>query len=147
MQQLVVECAALELPLMMAVKLEDGRHRHPLDTVADLQPWAVRTLVRADPGVKLIITHADREFIEQVHFGSTPAEADRLLWDICWIWGPPEDHLELLLETIGPDRFAFGSGAPLRIPDNSAVKLELLDLPAEVAALLDHRNARSFIAA
>src|SRR2546427_7246134 len=32
-----------------------------------------------------------------------------LWWDISWIWGPPEDHLETLLATVGVDRFVFGT--------------------------------------
>jgi len=62
----------------------------------------VRALIRSDADVRLLITHADRAFIEEVHFGSTPEEARRIWWDICWIWGPPEDHLATLLDTIGP---------------------------------------------
>lgn len=146
MHALVAACAERSLPLMMAVRLEDGRQRHPNDTAAELHPWVVRALIRSCPDARLVVTHADREFIEQVHFGSTPAEAERILWDICWIWGPPEDHLALLLDTVGPRRFAFGSGAPLRIAENSAVKVELLDCAADTRALIDHGNARAFVA-
>ena len=92
-------------PLMMAVRLEDLRQRQPTDIATDLPPWAVRQLIRSHPAARLIITHADRDFIEQVHFGSTPQEASRILWDISWIWGPPEDHLELLLDHGGNRAF------------------------------------------
>ena len=94
-------CAAAGLPLVLAVRLEDGRQRHPNDRAAELPAAAVRTLIRTDPRLRLLITHADRPFIEEVHFGSTPEEAARLWWDICWIWGPPEDHLQILLRTVG----------------------------------------------
>ncbi len=97
--------AAPGCPLMLAVRLEDGRQRHPNDHAADLPAAAVRALIRADPRVRLIVTHADRPFIEEVHFGATPDEAARIWWDISWVWGPPEDHLETLLRTVGPARF------------------------------------------
>jgi hypothetical protein len=145
MHALVAACAERALPLMMAVRFEDSRQRHPNDGAGDLQPWMVRGLIRSCAAARLVITHADREFVEQVHFGSTPAEAERILWDICWIWGPPEDHLALLLDTVGVRRFAFGSGAPLRIADTSAVKLELLECDAGDRALIDHANARAFL--
>ncbi len=145
MHALVAACAERRVPLMMSVRLEDSRQRHPNDRVADLQPWAVRALIRSCAHARLVITHADREFIEQAHFGSTPTEAERILWDICWVWGPPEDHLALLLDTVGTRRFAFGSGAPLRIPDNSAVKMELLDMADDARAMIDHGNARAFL--
>jgi len=126
MRALAGACAARGLPLLLAVRLEDGRQRHPNDRAPDLTPAAVRALLRADPGVELIVTCADREFIEQVHFGSTPEEARRVKWDICWIWGPPEDHLRQLFDTVGRDRFVFGSGMPLRIPEAAVARMELV---------------------
>ena len=102
---------------------------------------AVRALIRSDEDVRLVITHADRAFIEEVHFGSTPEEAARLWWDVSWIWGPPEDHLATLLETIGVQRFVFGTGQPLRLPETSVAKLDLLDLATEQRAAIESENA------
>lgn len=126
MRALARAAAARALPLMLAVRLEDVRQRHANDRAPELAPGAVRALLRADPRVDLIVTHADRDFIEQVHFGSTPEEARRVRWDISWIWGPPEDHLALLIRTMGADRFLFGTGMPLRIPEAAVAKVELL---------------------
>jgi len=124
------------------VKLEDGRQRHPNDRAEELPPSAVRQLIRTDPKARLLITHADRSFIEEVHFGSTPDEASRIWWDICWVWGPPEDHLETLLRTIGPERFVFGTGQPLRLPENAVAKLDLLDLDAATREAIESGNAQ-----
>src|SRR5260370_4535272 len=143
MRMLVAACGAARLPLMMAVRLEDARQRHPGDRAAELPAAALRALVRSDPDARLLITHADRAFIEEVHFGSTPAEAARLWWDISWIWGPPEDHLETLLATVGVARFVFGTGQPLRIPEASVPKLELLDLAADARPALEAGSARA----
>jgi predicted TIM-barrel fold metal-dependent hydrolase len=136
MRALAGACARAGLPLLLSVRLEDGRQRHSHDGAAELPAAAVRALLRCDPALRLVVTHADRPFVEEVHFGSTPAEAGRVWWDICWLWGPPEDHLETLLRTIGAGRFLFGTGQPLRIPENSIAKLDLLDLsPADRAAI------------
>ena len=145
MSALAPGCAAAGLPLLMAARLEDGRQRHPNDRAEGLPPWAVRSLIRSNPELRLIVTHADREFVEHVHFGATPSEAKRMLWDICWIWGPPEDHLALLLRTVGVDRFTFGTGMPLRLPENSLCKLDLLDLAAEQREAIESANLNSFI--
>lgn len=147
MQALAQEVARLGMVLMLAVRLEDGRQRHPLDQTAELPASAVRALIREDPRLRLLVTHADRAFIEEVHFGSTPEEAARLWWDISWVWGPPEDHLETLLETVGPSRFVFGSGQPLRLPENPVARLDLLDLPSEVRAMIESGNARALLGA
>jgi predicted TIM-barrel fold metal-dependent hydrolase len=136
MRALAGACGRAGLALMLAVRLEDGRQRHPHDHAAELPAAAVRALIRTDASVRLVVTHADRPFIEEVHFGSTPEEARRLWWDISWIWGPPEDHFEALLQTVGAARFLFGTGQPLRIPENGVAKLDLLDLgPADREAI------------
>ncbi|MGH7700618.1 MAG: amidohydrolase family protein [Gemmatimonadales bacterium] len=142
MRVLAAACGSAGVPLVMAVRLEDGRQRHPRDTALELPAAAVRALVRGDEDIRLVITHADRELIEEVHFGSTPAEARRIWWDISWIWGPPEDHLALLLETVGVERFVFGTGQPLRIPEAAVAKLDLLDLTADQRAAIECGNVR-----
>ncbi|HEU4955232.1 MAG TPA: hypothetical protein VFT28_11680 [Gemmatimonadales bacterium] len=141
MRALAGACGRAGVALMLAVRLEDSRQRHPNDHAAELPAAAVRALIRADAAVRLVVTHADRPFIEEVHFGSTPEEARRIWWDICWIWGPPEDHLEGLLQTIGPARFLFGTGQPLRIPENAVAKLDLLDLDAADREAIESGNA------
>ena len=142
MRALALAAGAAGVPLMVAVRLEDGRQRHANDRADELPPSAVRALVRSDPRVRLLVTHAEHGFIEEVHFGSTPEEAARILWDITWVWGPPEDHLATLLETIGAGRFVFGTGQPLRIPENSIAKLDLLDLDPADRTRIESGNAR-----
>jgi hypothetical protein len=141
MRALAAACGAAEMALALAVRLEDGRQRHSNDRAPELPAAAVRALVRSDPGVRLLVTHADRPFIEEVHFGSTPAEAARIWWDICWIWGPPEDHLQTLLRTIGSERFVLGTGQPLRLPENAGAKLDLLELTVEQRSAIEAGNA------
>ena len=147
MRVVAAGCGAAQLPLLMAVRLEDARQRHPHDHAPELPAAAVRALVRSDEDVRVVVTHADRGFVEEVHFGSTPEEAARVWWDISWIWGPPEDHLQTLLGTIGVDRFVFGTGQPLRIPEAAVAKLELLDLAREQRLAIESGNAREGLAA
>jgi predicted TIM-barrel fold metal-dependent hydrolase len=143
MRVLVAACGAAGLPLILATRLEDGRQRHPLDVTPDLAAASIRALLRSDGDARLLITHADRALIEEVHFGSTAEEASRLFWDISWIWGPPEDHLATLLDTVGVDRFVFGTGQPLRLPETSVAKLDLLDISDGQRAAIESGNARN----
>ena len=146
MRALAAACGASRLPLMLAVRLEDSRQRHPNDRAGDLPAAAVRALIRSDSNLRLLVTHADRGFIEEVHFGSTPDEARRIWWDICWIWGPPEDHFATLLGTVGVNRFVFGTGQPLRLPENSIAKLDLLDLAREQREAIESKNIQGLMA-
>ena len=146
MRVLAAACGAARVPLLLAVRLEDGRQRHPNDRVGELPAAAIRALIRGDPDVRLVVTHADRGFIEEVHFGSTPEEARRIWWDISWIWGPPEDYLAMLIQSIGVERFVFGTGQPLRIPDTSVAKLDLLDLSTQAREAIEFRNVQGMMA-
>src|SRR5206468_10450285 len=99
---------------------------HALDVAGDLSAAAIRALARAGDRVCLVITAAGREMIEEVHWGLTPREQERVLWDISWIWGPPEDHLAKLFRTLGSGRFVFGTQRPLRLVQNPSANLALL---------------------
>ena len=142
MRVLVAACSAARLPLLVAVRLEDSRQRHPNDRAPELPPAAVRALLRCDDEARLVVTHADRSFVEEVHFGSTPEEASRVWWDTSWIWGPPEDHFATVLGTIGVARFVFGTGQPLRIPEAAVAKLDLLEITADERAAIESGNVR-----
>ncbi|HVZ78869.1 MAG TPA: hypothetical protein VG818_12880, partial [Gemmatimonadaceae bacterium] len=126
MRELAVACGAQRLALLLTVKFEDVRQRHPMDVAGDLTAAAVRALARAGEDVRLVVTAAGRDFIEEVHWGLTPQEQERVLWDISWIWGPPEDHLSKLFRTIGASRFAYGTHWPLRLTQNPRSNLDLL---------------------
>jgi predicted TIM-barrel fold metal-dependent hydrolase len=115
MRGLAIAAGERGLPLVLTVRFEDLRQRHPMDSAGDLTAAAIRDLARAGDRVRLVVTAAGREMIEEVHWGLTPEEQRRVFWDISWIWGPPEDHLAKLLRTIGADRFVFGTQWPMRL--------------------------------
>lgn len=124
--ELAVACGQRRLPLVATVRFEDLRQRHPLDTAGDLDGATLRALARAGSRVRLVVCAAGKDLIEEVHWGLTPDEQARVLWDISWIWGPPEDHLAKLFRTIGAGRFTFGSQWPLRLVQSPWANLELL---------------------
>jgi hypothetical protein len=120
-------CADLDLRLVLTVRIEDGRQRHRLDVAGDLLGADVRSALRAHEGLRVVVTNADRGFVEEVHFGSTPQEAERVQWDIAWLWGPPDDQLGALYRTVGRDRFVLGTHFPFRLPEAALAKLALAE--------------------
>jgi predicted TIM-barrel fold metal-dependent hydrolase len=126
-------CAEIGLPLVLTTRFEDARQRSALDSSSDLTGAHIRAIVRADPGVRVVVTSAGRALIEESHWGLTPDERARLWWDISWIWGPPEDDLAHLLHTVGAKRFLFGSAWPLRLVQSPIANLDLL--PPELRPL------------
>jgi hypothetical protein len=126
MSELAVACGEARLALILTVRFEDLRQRHALDVAGDLQPAAVRSLARSGDRVRLVVTAAGREFIEEVHWGLTPDEQKRVVWDFSWVWGPPEDHLAKLFRAVGSDRFVYGTQWPLRLTQSPRANLDLL---------------------
>jgi len=126
MRELALAAGALGLTLVLTVRFEDLRQRHALDVAGDLSAASIRALARAGDEVRLVVTAAGRDMIEEVHWGLTSREQRRVLWDISWLWGPPEDQLAKLFRTIGSSRFVFGSQWPLRLAQNPRANLALL---------------------
>lgn len=135
--ELAIACGEARLALILTVRFEDLRQRHPLDVAGDLQGAAVRSLARAGDRVRLIVTAAGREFIEEVHWGLTPEEQRLVVWDFSWVWGPPEDHLAKLFRSIGSERFVYGTQWPLRLTQNPRANLDLLPDDLANAKLAD----------
>jgi len=123
---LALACAGRGLPLLLTVRFEDGRQRHPLDVAGDLDAATIRELVRARTGARIVVVAAGRAMIEEIHWGLTPEERALTWFDTSWIWGPPEDDFAHLLRSIGPDRFVYGTGWPLRLAQVTRANLALL---------------------
>lgn len=140
MKELAVAAGEQKMAIVLTVRFEDLRQRQSLDTAGDLQAAAVRALARAGEQVRLVVTAAGREMIEEVHWGLTPDEQRRVFWDISWIWGPPEDHLAKLFRAIGPKRFVYGTHWPLRLTQNPRANLDLLPDDLSGAKLADEAD-------
>lgn len=131
--ELGAACSERRLPLLLTVRFEDSRQRHPHDVTGDLSAAHIRALARARTAVRIVVTGAGRGLIEEVHWSLTPEERGWVWWDISWIWGPPEDDLAHLLRELGPERFVYGAGWPLRLVQTPRANLVLL--PDDVASV------------
>lgn len=137
MLDLARSCGEVGIALLLTTRFEDVRQRHWMDGAGDLSGATVRALARVSDRVRLVVTGAGRDLIEEAHWGLTPDEQARVWWDISWIWGPPEDHLATLFRTMGPERFVFGTGWPLRLTQTPTANLLLLPDELHGATLAD----------
>jgi predicted TIM-barrel fold metal-dependent hydrolase len=126
LHSLALACGELRVPLVLTVRFEDLRQRSGLDVAGDLSAAHVRSLARAHERVRLVVTGAGKDLLEEVHWGLTPDEQRRVYWDFAWVWGPPEDHFAHLLRTVGAERFVYGTHWPLRLTQNVRANLDLL---------------------
>jgi hypothetical protein len=130
---LAAACGDAGVVLLLTTRFEDARQRHWMDSAGDLSGATIRSIVRASDRVHAVVCAASRALVEEVHWGLTPTERARVWWDISWLWGPPEDDLAHLLRTCGAERFVYGSGWPLRLPQTPRANLALL--PDDVAGV------------
>ena len=126
MLRLASACGTGQVALVLTTRFEDLRQRHWMDAAPDLSGAAIRSLARVPDAGRIVVTAAGRALIEEVHWGLTAEERERVSWDISWIWGPPENDLAHLFRTIGAERFAYGTQWPLRLVQNPRANLELL---------------------
>jgi predicted TIM-barrel fold metal-dependent hydrolase len=137
MRALCAACGEVGVPLVLTARFEDLRQRHWMDQAGDLSAAAVRAVARGNRSTRILVCSAGRGTIEEVHWGLTPAEREMVFWDISWVWGPPEDELALLLRTVGPDRFVYGTAWPLRLAQTPRANLALLPDDLSGVALAD----------
>lgn len=126
LRRLVLACGERGLPVVLTVRFEDLRQRSPLDVAGDLTAAHVRALARAGEGVRLVVTGAGRELLEETHWSLTAEEQQRVQWDFAWLWGPPEDQFAHLVRTVGAERFVYGTHWPLRLAQGPRAQLDLL---------------------
>jgi hypothetical protein len=137
MHSLALACGELRVPLVLTVRFEDLRQRSALDVAGDLTGAHIRALARAHERVRLVVTGAGKDLLEEVHWGLTPDEQRRVFWDFAWVWGPPEDHFAHLIRTVGAERFVYGTHWPLRLTQNSRANLDLLPDSLRGATITD----------
>jgi hypothetical protein len=124
MKALAHRCAARGRVLLLTVRFEDGRQRHPMDAVADLPAWAVRELVR-QTDASIVVAGGGAEAIGEIAWGLTDVERTRIWFDPSWLWGPPDDQFQQLVSSLGRERFAFGTSWPLRLAQQPRALLAL----------------------
>src|SRR5919107_1894145 len=71
MRALALACGDAAVPLLLTVRFEDLRQRSPLDVAGDLTGPHVRALARAGERVRLVVTGAGRDMLEETHWGLT----------------------------------------------------------------------------
>ncbi|MHC5036459.1 MAG: amidohydrolase family protein [Planctomycetota bacterium] len=137
MKALALRLAEESLPLFLAVQFEDWRQRHRLDTVPNLLGETVRFLIRETESLKVVVTNADVPLIQEIFYGLTEAQKGRVWFDNAFLWGPPAQELQKLVNAIGASRFVFGTHMPFRIPEAGLKKIEALEVdPAQREGIL-----------
>ena len=128
------------LVVSIPIRVEDYRQRSWLVDVPDVPLAEIVALVKACPKARFILLNGagyTRCPLGQKDKG-LPAN---YCIEISRLSATLADELGTLVSRLGADRVVFGSGMPLKYPDPSLLKLEVLDAPPDVKDRIRSGNA------
>lgn len=138
--------AATERGLHVAIplRLEDRRQAHWMDATAEVSLPEIAALARACPDANLLVLEAIG--VETSEFVRDPSLAGaQVCFEFSRMAAVLQRTIPMLLERLGAQRLAFGTGMPLKIPGAAVLKLQLLDVPLEVKAQLAGGNIQRLL--
>ncbi|MBM4037146.1 MAG: metal-dependent hydrolase [Planctomycetes bacterium] len=138
--------AATELGMIVSIpiRVEDPRERHWLVDVPDVSLDAVADLMRACPNARFMI-------LEGIGFPNSPLGQAGGEWpceyliEISRLSALLKAEMRQLIEAVGAQRLAFGSGMPFKYPAPALLKLEVLDASDEQKDAIRWRNAEQML--
>jgi uncharacterized protein len=142
--ELVHAASERGLHIAIPIRLEDRRQQHWMDATDEVRLNDIADLARACPEASLLVLEAIG--IESSVFVTDPTLAKaRVSFEISRMATVLQKSIPQLLDRLGADRLVFGSGMPLKIPGAAVLKLELLDVPTEVRAKIEHQNLQQLL--
>ncbi len=131
--------AALDLPVILPLQLEDARMHHPAMRVPDLDPAAVVSLLRRWLSLRWIIASAVFGQVQAI--GRELSPEARVWFDLSRVQGPIDDVRTLAAE-LGARRLLFGTNLPLHVAESAMLSLADAQLPPADDAAIRFGNAR-----
>jgi hypothetical protein len=140
---LLERIATLDVPLVVATRLEDERTHHWLVKVPPVPQDQLVAAVGAVPNVRWVITglrapQARAAWLALAERGF--GDASRVVFDLSLVQGPI-DECALLVEAIGSGRLAFGTNLPLTTPEAPMLALQHAELSPAIKEQIASGNA------
>lgn len=136
---LIEQATARKMILSVPLRVEDYRQRSWLLDVPDVTAAEVAEAAKAHPESRWLPVNGLG--YTRTAFGQKDGlKADYAL-EISRLTVFVGAELPTLIEAIGPEHLAFGSGMPFTVPEVPLLKLEVLDVPEEVKEAIRWKNA------
>jgi predicted TIM-barrel fold metal-dependent hydrolase len=139
---LLARAAQLDVPVAVSARLEDERTHHWLVKVPPVSAEAIAAAIVGRQGVRWLVCGLRATQIRALwrRLDAQGASGARVLFDLSLVQGPI-DECRLLVEDVGAERLAFGTGLPLTTAEAPALALACADLAPGVAAQIAGGNA------
>ncbi len=136
---LVDAAARLGWAVQAPMRLVDRRGRHPMDLGEDLSPADYEAAIGARPNVRWMALAA-----VGLDGRRLPPEASYAV-EISRLTAVLRRDIQRLLESVGPGRVVWGTGMPLNMAAPALLRLQALDVDAEVRERIAWRNAAEIL--
>lgn len=136
--QLVERTAALGLPVVITVGIEDVRHHHHQFPIPDVSPGEIAQLINYLPEAPYLIAGAIYGVCLAVE--GLLENPTTVHYELSRVQGPVGD-VELLVERLGARRVLFGSNLPLGIPESARLSIDTANIPESEKDLIRYANA------
>lgn len=139
-RELVQAAAELRMVVSIPIRAEDPRQRHWLLDVPDVPLDSVADLMRACPKARFMILEGNGFLNSPLGQPGSQLSCEYLI-EISRLTALIQAEIRKLIDAIGPQRLAFGSGMPFKYPAPSLLKLDVLDAPEEDKQAIRWKNA------
>jgi uncharacterized protein len=132
---------ALELPVIVTVRMQDERSHHRRMLVEAVPVEDVRFLLRVMPHGRYMLSNVTWSEVSSLR--EEIGMADDAVWEMSY--KPPPDYVERAVHDFGAERVLYGSAAPLQYPEAAlgVVKQAHID-ESTTTAILSTNAARFF---
>lgn len=143
-RELVHAATELHMIVSIPVRVEDPRQRHWLLDVPDVPLDEIADLIGACPEARFMI-------LKGIRFTNSPLgrkENDlsgNYLIEISRLTALLHAEMRQLIENVGVERLAFGTGMPFKYPAPALLKIEVLDADEDEKEAIRWRNAAEML--
>jgi predicted TIM-barrel fold metal-dependent hydrolase len=141
---LVQAAAARGWLITIPVRVEDRRQQSWLVDIPNVDYDEIAALLRRCPDAKFALLNGSgytSSLLGRANNGLPP----NYLIDIALLTAEMANEIGQLVRNLGEERVVFGTGIPFHYPEPAAIKLEILDVPAEVKRRIASGNARRLL--
>lgn len=137
--------AKRNLPIFIAVRVEDERQHHWLMKVPGVPMIEIAEVIRAFPNVNFILNYI--HFSEATYLMNMLPKNENFYIDVTahYMMGSFSQGVAKTVKRIGAKRVLFGSGMPLRYPEVALNKINTTELNEEERKLILHMNAAKLL--
>jgi len=140
--RLVEKTAALGLPVVISMGIEDTRHHHRQFLVPDVSPGETAQLINYLPNATYLIAGATCSVCLAIE--GLLEDPTNVHYDLSRVQGPVGD-VALLVGRMGAGRILFGSNLPLHVPESAQLSIDTADISEPEKDLIRQGNARRLL--